>query len=184
MEFIPDGKGDLYKTFGPEDILHYMYAIFYSPTYRSRYAQFLKIDFPRLPFTSNTDLFRALCAIGDGLIGLHLMANYGQYMPNYPEPGNNMIEKVEYTQYTDKPEQGRVWINKTQYFDEVTPEGWEFHIGGYQVCQKWLKDRKGRALSFDDIRHYQRIVAALAETITLMDQIDATIDEHGGWPIE
>jgi hypothetical protein len=184
MEFIPDGKGDLYKTFGPEDILHYMYAIFYSPTYRSRYAQFLKIDFPRLPLTSNTDLFRALCAIGDGLIGLHLMAKYGQYMPNYPEPGNNMIEKVEYTQYTDKPEQGRVWINKTQYFDEVTPEGWEFHIGGYQVCQKWLKDRKGRALSFDDIRHYQRIVAALAETITLMDQIDATIDEHGGWPIE
>jgi hypothetical protein len=87
------------------------------------------------------------------------------------------------TQPTDKPEQGRVWINKTQYFDGVPSEVWEFHIGGYQVCHKWLKDRKGRALSFDDTKHYQRIVGALAETITLMEQIDETIDEHEGWPI-
>lgn len=103
---------------------------------------------------------------------------------NYPEDGNNIVEKAEYTQPTDKSESGRVWINKTQYFKNVPPEVWEFHVGGYQVCQKWLKDRKSRTLSFDDIRHYQKIVAALAETISLMDKIDEGIDEHGGWPIE
>ena len=95
-----------------------------------------------------------------------------------------MVESVEYLQPTDKPEAGRVWINKTQYFEGIAPAIWEFHVGGYQVCQKWLKDRKGRRLSFADIEHYQRIVAALAETITLMEQIDEVIEEHGGWPIE
>jgi hypothetical protein len=78
---------------------------------------------------------------------------------------------------------GRVYINATQYFDGVPPEVWEFHVGGYQVCEKWLKDRKGRALSYDDLTHYQRIVAALAETITLMAAIDETIEDHGGWPL-
>jgi predicted helicase len=183
LQFIQDGKGDLRQSFGPEDIFNYMYAVFYSPTYRSRYAEFLKIDFPRLPLTSNPDLFRALCALGDRVVGLHLMEKYGEHTPNYPEPGNNMVEKIEYTQPTGKPEQSRVWINKTQYFEGVAPEVWEFHVGGYQVCHKWLKDRKGRRLTFDDIKHYQRIVAALAETITLMEQIDETIDQHGGWPI-
>lgn len=184
MEFIPDGKGDLFKTFGPEDILHYMYAIFHSPTYRSRYAQFLKIDFPRLPLTSSTELFSGLCALGERLVGLHLMERFGQVTPKYPVDGNNTIEKVEYVEPHNQLEQGRVYINKTQYFTAISPEVWEFHVGGYQVCQKWLKDRKGRILSFDDIKHYQRIVAALAETITLMDKIDEIIDEHGGWPIE
>jgi len=77
-----------------------------------------------------------------------------------------------------------VYINKTQYFEGVAPDVWEFHVGGYQVCQKWLKDRKGRALTNSDIKHYQRVVAALAETITLMERVDAAIDECGGWPIE
>ena len=80
-------------------------------------------------------------------------------------------------------EQGRVWINATQYVEGVPPEVWEFHIGGYQVCEKWLKDRKGRKLSYDDQETYQRIVAALAETMRLMDDIDETIEEHGGWPL-
>ena len=83
-----------------------------------------------------------------------------------------------------QPEQGRIYINKTQYFDNVTQNVWEFHIGGYQVCHKWLKDRKGRTLSYEDIRHYQRTVAALAETIELMEKIDEIIEEHEGWPIE
>lgn len=82
------------------------------------------------------------------------------------------------------PEQSRVWINKTQYFEGVPSEVWDFHVGGYQVCHKWLKDRKGRRLEFNDIMHYQRIVAALAETITLMREIDEAIEEHGGWPIQ
>jgi len=183
ITFILNGKGDLQQTFGSEDVFNYIYAIFHSPMYRQRYAEFLKIDFPRLPLTSNAQLFRELCKLGEKLVSLHLMEKYGQNMPKYPVPGSNIVEKVEYTQPIDTPEQSRVWINKTQYFEGVPPQVWEFHVGGYQVCQKWLKDRKGRELSYDDIKHYQRIVAALAETIQLMEQIDATIEEHGGWPI-
>lgn len=184
MEFIPDGKGNLYKTFGPEDILHYMYAIFYSSGYRSRYAAFLKMDFPRLPLTSDPNLFRALCERGERLLRLHLMEQFGKALPTYPAEGNNIVEKIEYVEIQDQPEQGRVYINKAQCFDGVYSQVWEFHIGGYQVCEKWLKDRKGRVLSFNDIKHYQMIVAALAATIILMEQIDAAIDEYGGWPIE
>ena len=184
MKVITDENGDLRAAIGTEDIFNYIYAILYSPTYRIRYAEFLKIDFPRLPLTSNIGLFRSLCALGDKLVKLHLMNKYGEHTPNYPELGNNKVEIVEYNQNADKPEQGRVWINKTQYFEGIPPEIWNFHIGGYQVCQKWLKDRKDRILTFDDIKHYQRIVAALAETFTLMANIDEVIEEHGGWPIQ
>lgn len=183
MSFIQDGKGDLQRSFGPEDIFSYMYAIFHSPTYRTRYAEFLKIDFPRLPLTSNIDLFRTLCGLGERLVSIHLLEKFGKITIRFPEKGNNIVEKIDFTCPTYEPEKGRVWINKTQYFEGVTPSVWEFHIGGYQVCQKWLKDRKGRMLIFSDIEHYQRMVAALAETITLMDQVDEAIAEHGGWPI-
>jgi len=112
------------------------------------------------------------------------MEKFGQNTPNYPEEGNHRVEKIAYIQSTNNPEQGQVWINKTEYFDGIPPEVWEFHIGGYRVCHKWLKDRKSRTLSYDDIKHYQQIVGALAETITLMEQIDTKIEEYGGWPIE
>lgn len=183
MNFTPEGKGDLKRTFGSGAVFSYMYAVFHSPTYRQRYTEFLKKGFPRLPLTSNADLFRDLCPLGDRLVELHLMKTYGEHMPRYPEPGSNIVEKVAYTQQTNNTEHDRVWINRTQYFDNVPAEVWEFRIGGYQVCYKWLKDRKGRTLTFDDIKHYQRIVGALAETIRLMEQIDEVIDEHGGWPI-
>jgi len=183
MQFIADGKGDLQHTFGPEDIFSYMYAVFHSPMYRTRYAEFLKIDFPRLPLTSNADLFRELCGRGARLVELHLMEKVGNISTRYPGKGNNVVEKIDYTQPAEHPEQCRVWINKTQYFEGVPPEVWEFHVGGYQVCHKWLKDRKGRELSYADIQHYQRIVAALAETITLMEQVDEAIEEGGGWPM-
>jgi predicted helicase len=183
IQFISDGKGDLQQTFGPEDIFNYMYAVFHSPTYRTRYAEFLKIDFPRLPLTSNTTLFRGLCGLGDRLVKLHLMEKSGSVLPTYPCEGNNVVEKVEYLVQNDQPAQGRVYINKAQYFDGVPSEVWEFHVGGYQVCHKWLKDRKGRVLSYEDIRHYQRVVAALAETIELMGRVDEAIEDGGGWPI-
>jgi len=179
MQFIRDGRGDLENNFGPEDIFNYMYAIFHSPTYRERYVEFLKTDFPRLPLTSSPDLFRKLCVLGSRLVALHLMEQFGQITTTYPVPGDNVVERVEYSS-----EQGRVSINKNQYFANVAADIWEFYVGGYQVCQKWLKDRKDRALSYEDILHYQRIVAALAETITLMDEIDKVIDEHGGWPLQ
>jgi predicted helicase len=183
MTFIPDGKGDRQKTFGPEDIFFYMYAVFHSPSYRSRYAEFLKIDFPRLPLTSNSDLFRELCNIGEELAALHLMEKQIPLITGYPVAGDNTIETVRYTEPGQGSEKGRVWINKTQYVDGVPSDVWAFHIGGYQVCQKWLKDRKGRQLTYDDITHYQRIVAALAETIQCMGEIDETISRRGGWPI-
>ncbi len=97
--------------------------------------------------------------------------------------GGDAIEAVHYTEPGQGAEPGRVWINKEQYFEGIPPEVWNFYVGGYQVCQKWLKDRKGRKLEYEDIEHYQQIVAAQAETLRLMEEIDATITEHGGWPI-
>lgn len=183
LKFIPDGLGNLKSTFGPEDIFYYMYAVFHSPTYRKRYAEFLKSDFPRLPLTARQDLFCGLCAIGVPLVKAHLMEAELKTFTSFNIPGDGIVEKVRYTEPTKETPHGRVWINAGQYFEYVPPEVWEFHVGGYQVCQKWLKDRKGRALSSDDVAHYQYIVAALAETIRLMAEIDTVIISQGGWPI-
>lgn len=180
LAFVPDGCGDLKKTFGPEDVFHYAYAVFHSPAYRSRYAEFLKIDFPRLPLTRDAALFRSLCAVGKELVALHLMEQMPKLETRYPVAGDNMVDAVRYTEpANDVP--GRVWINQTQYFDNVPPEVCGYHIGGYQVCQKWLKDRKGRQLAYDDLTHYRGIVAALARTIALQAAIDAAIGE---WPLQ
>jgi len=180
LDFVPDGCGDLRKSFGPEDVFHYAYAVFHSPTYRSRYAEFLKIDFPRLPLTRDVALFRNLCASGKELVALHLMEHLPKLETRYPEAGDNTVDAVRYTEPTSGV-RGRVWINQTQYFDNVPPEVWDYHIGGYQVCQKWLKDRKGRQLSYDDLTHYRGIVAALARTIELQAAID---DAIGEWPLQ
>jgi len=177
LRFVPDGKGDLEKTFGPEDMLHYIYAIFHSPTYRTRYAEFLKIDFPRVPLTSNQKLFRTLVEKGEELVALHLMESpkLSQLITGFPVSGSDGVEAVGYVEANQ-----RVYINKTQYFEGIEREVWEFHIGGYQVLQKWLKDRKGRPLGWDDQQHYQKIVVALKETIRLMAEIDEAIPE---WPL-
>ena len=159
-----------------------MYAVLHSPTYRSRYAEFLKMDFPRLPLTSNPELFRKLCALGDELVALHLMEKQGTKITSYPAAGDSAVETVRYTE-PQGDTKGRVWINATQYFEGIPKNIWEFHVGGYQVCAKWLKDRKGRKLTYDDLTHYQQIVSALAETIKLMENIDAAITASGGWPI-
>ncbi len=178
LDFVPDGCGDLKKTFGPEDVFHYAYAVFHSPTYRSRYAEFLKIDFPRLPLTGSIELFRALAKLGGDLVALHLLESpkVNDFITRLEGAGDNSIPKKP--TYKD----GAVWINATQRFEGVPEAVWNFHIGGYQVCEKWLKDRKGRTLSADDIAHYQRIVVALSETIRLMAEIDRVIESHGGWP--
>jgi len=183
LDFVSDGKGDLKKSFGPEDVFDYMYAVFHSPTYRSRYVEFLKGDFPRVPLTSNTKLFRDLCALGGELVALHLMEKDGPFLTAYPVEGESMVGVVRYSEPGQGAKKGRVWINKAQYFEGVPPEVWNFHIGGYQVCHKWLKDRKGRPLSYDDTQHYQHIISALSETIRLMAEIDKSITQHGGWPI-
>ena len=183
-EYVLDGKGDLEKTFGPGDVFDYMYAVFHSPMYRKRYAVFLKTDFPRLPLISNEALFRELCALGGELVALHLMEKRGPELTVFPVKGDDVVEAVRYTEPGQGAKKGRVWINKTQYFEGIPPEVWNFHIGGYQVCQRWLKDRKERTLSYDDIQHYQHTVSALSETIRLMAEIDKTITQHGGWPLQ
>jgi predicted helicase len=182
INFIPDGKGDRVKSFAPEDIFAYMYAIFHSPAYRKRYAEFLKTDFPRLPLTSKPELFKQLCDLGDRLIELHLMEKPGEDITTYPIEGENIVDKVSYSEPINN-ELGKVWINKTQYFKGVSQQVWEFYIGGYQVCEKWLKDRKGRTLSYEDLMHYKNIVSAISETIDLMNKIDKTIEKHDGFPI-
>jgi len=182
LTFIADGgylgspgRGDLKKTFGPEDIFHYAYAVFHSPTYRKRYSEFLKIDFPRLPLASDKKLFAKLVAKGAELVALHLLKSplLNEFITSYPVAGDNEVERVKY-------EKKKVWINDEQYFGGIPEDVWEFHIGGYQVCDKWLKDRKGRKLGHDDIEHYQRIVVALKETMKIMEEIDEVIPS---WPI-
>ena len=199
LRFIADGEGDLHLTFGPEDVFHYIYAIFHSPTYRQRYDQFLRADFPRVPNIDDVELFRALVGVGRQLTGLHLMdsSTLDNSEISFPVPGDNVIEKG-YPKYLPPGdsvsgqevslEQGRVYISKDdsksgkrgQYFVGISPKMWEFRIGGYQPMEKWLKDRKGRVLSFDDLNHYQRMGFALAETGRLMEEIDAAIEETGG----
>ncbi len=178
LKFVSDGKGDLTETFGPEDVFNYAYAVFHSPTYRSRYAEFLRIDFPRLPLTSDKGLFKVMAAKGAELVSLHLMESPALNKPitKYPVTGSNEVDKVTYDEKTQ-----RACINKTQYFEGVPTEVWEFHVGGYQVCQKWLKDRKGRTLTYDERMHYQKIIVVLKETIRLMAEIDKLIP---GWPME
>jgi predicted helicase len=177
LEFFPDGKGDQVKNFAPEDIFNYIYAVFHSPEYRQRYAEFLKIDFPRVPLTSNKKLFWELANQGDKLVQLHLMKATGTEISSYPVAGSNLVEQVKYNET-----QQQIWINSEQYFANIPPHIWNFYIGGYQVCQKWLKDRKNRELSFDDLSHYQNIISILGETIATMSDIDQIINKHGGFP--
>jgi predicted helicase len=179
LEFISDGKGDKTKTFGPEDIFNYIYAIFHAPIYRQRYAEFLKIDFPRVPLTANAALFWELVIKGDKLVKYHLMKETGTEISTYPIPGSDIVEQVKYHENHQQ-----IWINSQQYFDQVPQQIWNFYIGGYQVCQKWLKDRKGRQLNFDDINHYQNIISIISETIKIMENIDQIIENYGGFPLE
>jgi len=178
-------RGQLSFVPEPAHLFRYAYAILHSPTYRTRYAEFLKIDFPRLPLTSSLDLFRALGKLGGELVALHLMESpkLDERITKWAGGKNPRVEKVSYSKQT-------VWIDKakTQGFEGVPENVWEFHIGGYQVCEKWLKDRgpkkgnPGRTLAAEDIDHYQKIVVALNETIRRMGEIDEVIEAHGGWP--
>jgi type I restriction-modification system DNA methylase subunit len=178
--FLKDITARLGYTPAPETIFYYIYAVLHSPTYRDRYAEFLKIDFPRVPLTSNDKLFRQLADYGEQLVQLHLMTS--------PKLDNLITEFVEGTgEHTvakghPKYQNGAVIINKSgDKFVGVPEEVWNFYVGGYQPCQKWLKDRKGRVLSSEDIAHYQRIVSALGETIEVMQAIDSAIP---GFPIQ
>jgi predicted helicase len=151
----------------PEEVLAYIYAVFYSPTYRQRYAQELRTDFPRVPFTADPEVFRQMATLGQRLIDLHLLRSPELDLPQvkYQGSGEDRIRIVRY-----EAGQKRVYINADKYFEGITPEMWAYQIGGYQVLEKYLKDRKGRSL--DDPVHYIRIATAIAHTITLQAEID------------
>jgi predicted helicase len=151
----------------PEDILDYIYAVLHSPSYREKYKEFLKIDFPRVPYPKDKNTFKKLVSLGNELRSLHLLESpkVNQFITSYPIEGSDEVEKINYSN-------GKVFINQIQYFGNVPEIAWNFYIGGYQPAQKWLKDRKGRTLTNEDIEHYQKIIVALTETDRIMKEID------------
>lgn len=187
-----NGRGDLAKTFGPRDLFDYIYAVLHAPTYRSRYAEFLKSDFPRIPTPGTRAIFAALLSLGRELVALHLLKPDEAPVLKNPQDirfagtGEARVGKG-YPEYSN----GKVMINDTRWFEDVPKATWDFHVGGYQPCEKWLKDRAakggkkqsdGRVLTDEDILHYRRMVTALTETRRLMAEIDKVIEAHGGWP--
>ena len=155
------------NQFYPIDILDYIYAVLHSPSYREKYAAFLKIDFPRVPYPTALQCFWNLVGLGSQLRQIHLLESevVDKLITQYPEDGNNIVTKPIY-------KNENVYINETQYFANVPEVAWNFYIGGYQPAQKWLKDRKDRELSYEDILHYQKIIVALSETDRIMREID------------
>ena len=154
-------------TFAPIDILDYIYAVLHSPAYREKYKEFLKIDFPRIPYPKDANTFWQLVKLGGQIREIHLLESptVEKYITQYPIDGDNVVVKIKY-------QDGKVYINDTQYFDNVPQNAWKFYIGGYQPAQKWLKYRENRKLEFEDILHYQKIIVALFETDRLMKEID------------
>ena len=154
-------------TFSPIDILDYIYAVLHSPTYREKYKEFLKIDFPKIPYPKDQKTFWQLVKMGGEIRQTHLLQNpkVEQYITQYPIDGDNIVGKTKY-------QDGKVFINGSQYFENVPQSAWDFYIGGFQPAQKWLKDRKDRKLEFEDILHYQKIIVALSETDRIMKEID------------
>jgi hypothetical protein len=181
---------------GPENArlaLHYIYGVLYSPTYRERYLSFLRSDFPRVIVTHDAELVMRLAALGADLAGVHTLD------PDYAWSSWRIAGDPTRSPFCRLPPrvegQGRdvpsgfprhtpdgIWVNSSLCFPGVKESVYAFHIGGYQVCHKWLKDRRGRVLSDDDITHYQKIIVAISETIRIMGEIDNVIEEHGGWP--
>lgn len=156
------------KEASPEDIFDYIYGVLHSPHYRAKYKEFLKVDFPRIPYPKNADEFEHYRACGNALRELHLMHNVPESPVRFDIEGSGEVEQISYSD-------NRVYINKEQFFEHVPEAAWSFFIGGYQPAQKWLKDRKGRKLSYDDIQHYRQIISVLLETDRIMKQIDVQL---------
>ena len=157
----------------PERIFHYIYAILYTPAYRKKYAEFLKTDFPRIPFTRDYELFKSLAEKGAELVDLHLLKSKKLTKPVSKCEGSGELRVVK---VSHDPKHERVWINRDKCFTGVREDIWEYRIGGYQVARKWLKDRKGRKLKSEEVATYTRIVTAIAVTITIQDSLDDLFD--------
>ena len=177
---MPRGAYGLPAGLTPEEVFSYAYAVFFSPGYRNRYAEFLNKDFPRLPIIHNLESFRALSQLGDHLIGLHLLSvptlEIRESSPTVV--GQLCIEKASWSNQA-------IWVNKskTAGFVGVSEQVWKYSFGGYQVCEKWLKDRKGQILSAEDVTHYRKMIHSISETMRIEIEIEALIERCGGWPI-
>ena len=162
----------------PEQVFDYIYGVLHTPSYREKYKEFLKIDFPRIPYPENKEEFERVVSIGNKLRKLHLMEEIPPQATSFDIEGDNAVSDIRFEK--EIPDQvgedigGKVYINKTQYFANVPELAWNFYIGGYQPAQKWLKDRKNRTLTYDDISHYRKIIAILIETHKLMQKLDET----------
>lgn len=151
----------------PESILGYLYAILHSPTYRARYADFLKYDFPRIPLPRDLAQFRHLSVLGQKLIDVHLFRHVATSPRHrFEGDGDGVVSKLRY-------EAGHIWINTTQHFADVPLAVWEFEVGAYQVCEKWLRERRRQRLTAMEIVQYQQVLSAVGETLRLMKEIDA-----------
>ena len=159
----------------PEEIFHYVYATLYSPAYRGKYADFLRTDFPRVPFTSDRELFVEIATLGERLATLHLLTSPELNPPTcrFEGQGDAVVARTKAQGFRYDADEERMYVNKTQYFGPVSSDVYAYRIGGYQVCDKWLKDRKERRLDLDDIRTYCRIVTALERTLAIQEQIDS-----------
>ena len=165
------------KDISPEDIFAYIYGVLHTPSYRKKFKEFLKTDFPRIPYPKDAAQFKVVAEVGRSLIDTHLMRDaapgLSETRARFPKMGRNMVEEVRF-------DEGRVFINAEQYFDNVPQVAWEMPIGGYRPAEKWLKDRKGRALTLEDRKHYQRIIIALMKTAAAAEMLDASWDEAIG----
>ena len=160
------------KPTSPEDIFDYIYGVLHSPVYRTKYKEFLKVDFPRIPYPTSAEEFEHFRSHGNRLRELHLMHNIPESPVTFPYEGTMQVDSLAWEYNKDDGYSGNIYINDTQCFEGVPTAAFEMYIGGYQPAQKWLKDRKGRTLTFDDIEHYRRIIAILIETDKIMKQID------------
>lgn len=167
------------QGFRPEDIMGYIYALLYSEKYRDRYKDYLRVDYPHIQFTRKKDLFFTISQLGIELINLHTFKKHLETNVNFPKEGTNIINKIDYLESSK-----RVLINENQYFENVESVVWNYKIGGYQVCNKWLKSRKNRLLSFDDLKQFQQMVEIINNTIKIQKKIDISITSNGGWPIQ
>ncbi len=158
----------------PEDIYHYVYAILHAPVYREKYAEFLRREFPRVPFTRDRELFDGIASLGARLTELHLLKSPELDPPTcrFDGEGDMIVARTKAKGFRYDAEAQRMYVNKTQYFAPIPENVYQYRIGGYQVCDKWLKDRKERRLKLEDIQTYCRIVTAIGHTIRIQEQLD------------
>ena len=183
MEVAAQPEVHHFGLLGPDAVFYYIYSLLHSTTYRHRYSEYLMIDFPRVPVTTNRELFAKLRTLGQRLVNLHIGKDAPNWVSRFPVQGNQHVERIEYDP-TSGDTDGRVQINPTQYFDGISQDVWDYTIGGYHPAAKWLQDRKGQTLDFADVRSYMNAIAAIRHTIDIQGAIDEAIDKHGGWPID